>query len=223
MALYSRGRFEEAIEPFTRATELLPADPLAHQRLASTYHQLGRLDEAITHYRAAIRHGGSPSASANLGTILYRQGKFAEALSSYDESLKIRPGSHQTWRNKGDTLNRLGRPEEAREAWQKAAGLAENMLKANPVDSHARGFLAVCRAKLGEVEPARSLAAQAMRELPGNPDVIYRNAVVNALTGRLDESRALLDQALKAGYSASEADIDDDLRALGPIGARVAK
>jgi len=223
MALYSRGRFEEAIAPFTRATELLPADPLVHQRLASAYHQLGRVDEALTHYRAAIRHGGTPSAYANVGTILYRQGMFAEALSSYDESLKIRPGSHQTWRSKGDALNRLGRPEEAREAWQRAAALAENMLKANPADAHARGFLAVCRAKLGEVESARSLAAQAMREAPGDPNVIYRNAVVNALTGRLDEGRALLDQALKAGYSASEAAIDDDLRALGPVGARAAK
>ena len=223
MALYGRGRFEEAIAPFTRATELMPTDPLVHQRLASTYHQLGRLDEALTHYRGAIRHGGTPSAFANLGTILYRQGQFAEALTSYDESLKIRPGSHQTWRSKGDTLNRLGRPDEAREAWQKAADLGENMLKANPADAHARGFLAVCRAKLGEVETARSLAAQAMRDAPGNPDVIYRNAVVNALTGRLDQGRALLALALKAGYSASEAAIDEDLRALGPIAARAAR
>jgi eukaryotic-like serine/threonine-protein kinase len=223
MALYMRGRFDEAIAPFTRAAELMPTDPLAHQRLASTYHQLGRLDEALTHYRAAIRNGGTPSAYANIGTILYRQGKFAEALTSYDESLKIRPGSHQTWRSKGDTLNRLGRPDEAREAWRKAADLAENMLKANTADAHARGFLAVCHAKLGEVETARSLAAQAMQDAPGNPDVIYRNAVVNALTGRIDEGRDLLDRALKAGYSASEAAIDDDLRALGPPGARAAK
>ena len=61
-----------------------------------------------------------------------------------------------------------------------------------------------------------------MREAPGNPEVIYRNAVVNTLTGRLDEGRALLAQALKAGYSASEAAIDDDLRALGPLSPRAA-
>jgi tetratricopeptide (TPR) repeat protein/tRNA A-37 threonylcarbamoyl transferase component Bud32/TolB-like protein len=222
LALYSRGRYEEALDPFRRAVELAPSDPLAQQRLASTYHQMGRLDEALDHYRHAIRSGGTPSTFSNIGTILYRQGKFNEALGSYNESLKLRPNSPQTWRSKGDTLNRLGRPEEAREAWEKAASLAENMLQANTSDALARGFLAVCRAKLGEVEPARALAAQAMREAPGNPEVIYRNAVVNTLTGNLDQGRALLAQALKAGYSASEAAIDDDLRALGPLSPRAA-
>jgi tetratricopeptide (TPR) repeat protein/tRNA A-37 threonylcarbamoyl transferase component Bud32/TolB-like protein len=222
LALYSRGRYEESLAPLRRATELVPDDPLARQRLAVAYHQLGRLDDALTHYRESGRLGGSASTFSNMATILYRQGKFDEALVGYEQSLKLRPDSQTTWRSKGDTLNRLGRPDEAAAAWRQAAALAEKSLQANPGNVQARGFLAVCRAKLGEVEPARSLAAQALREAPQNPEVIYRNAVVSTLTGRLDEGRAFLDRALKAGYSASEAAMDDDLRALGPP-ARAAK
>ena len=156
LALYSRGvRGGAGALQARRRPRALRSARTAAAGLA--YHQLGRLDEALEHYRQAIRSGGTPSTFSNIGTILYRQGKFNEALGSYNESLKLRPNSPQTWRSKGDTLNRLGRPEEAREAWQKAASLAENMLQANTSDALARGFLAVCRAKLGEVEPARAL------------------------------------------------------------------
>jgi Flp pilus assembly protein TadD len=158
-----------------------------------------------------------------MATLLYRQGQFDEALAGYEQSLKLRPDSYTTWRSKGDTLNRLGRADEAAAAWRQAASLAEGALAANPDNVQARGFLAVCRAKLGEVAAARSLAAQALKEAPQNPEVIYRNAVVATLTGRLDEGRTFLDRALKAGYSASEAAIDDDLRALGPQAVRAAK
>jgi serine/threonine-protein kinase len=223
LAFYSRGRYDEAVPSLKRSTELLPDDPLAQQRLAVAYHQLGRLDEALTHYRESARLGGSASTYSNMATLLYRQGKFDEALAGYEQSLTLRPDSHTTWRSKGDTLNRLGRADEAAAAWRQAASLAEKLLQANPSNVQARGFLAVCRAKLGEIDLARSLAAQALREAPQNPDVIYRNAVVSTLTGRLDEGRTFLDRALKAGYSASEAAIDDDLRALGPPAARAAK
>ena len=220
MALMAHGRLQEAIAPLTRAVELVPDDPRAQQRLASAYHLLGRVDEALTHYRAAIRAGGTPAAYSNVGTILYRQGNFTEALANYEASLKIRPGSQQTWRSKGDTLVRLGRPDEARAAWRKAVGLADNVVKVNPNDARARAFIAVCRAKLGEIDPARELAAQALRDAPTDPEVIYRNAVVNVLTGRLDEGRTLRDRAIAVGYSASEAAVDDDLRALGPVSPR---
>jgi superkiller protein 3 len=220
---FSSGRYEEALPSTVRAVELQPDNPIAYQRLGATYHILGRLDEALAQYRRAMTFGGSPSVLANIGTLLYRQGKFAEALTNYEQSLARRPGSQQTWRSKGDALNRLGRLDEARAAWEKAASLAQNMLTANPSDVYARSFLAVCRAKLGQDAEARQLVAQAMREAADNPEVIYDGAVVHALTGRLDDSRSLLDRAIKAGYSAHEAAVDDDLRALGLTTPRPAK
>ena len=222
-ALFSRGRYEEALPPAVRFVELQPDNPIAYQRLGATYHILGRLDEALAQYRRAITFGGSPSVLANMGTLLYRQGKFDEALANYDQSLARRPGSHQTWRSKGDALNRLGRLDEARAAWEKAASLAQNMLTANASDVYARSFLAVCRAKLGQDSEARQLVAQAMREAADNPEVIYDGAVVHALTGQLEASRSLLERAIRAGYSANEAAVDDDLRALGLTTPRPAK
>jgi hypothetical protein len=57
-----------------------------------------------------------------------------------------------------------------------------------------------------------------LRDAPGNPDVLYRAAVVHTLAGRLDEGRTFRAEAVKAGYSTSEAAVDDDLHALGPFG-----
>jgi hypothetical protein len=62
-----------------------------------------------------------------------------------------------------------------------------------------------------------------MREAADDPEVIYDGAVVQALTGRLDDSRTLLDRAIKAGYSAAEAAMDDDLRALDLTAPRQAR
>ena len=223
LSLYALGRHQQALKSLARAVELMPDDPLARQRLGAAYHQLGQLDPALAQYREAARLGGTGSAYANLATILYRQGQFGDALAGYERSLIVRPGSYQTWRGKGDALNRLGRLAEAREAWTTAATLAEDALKANPADARTRGFLAVCRAKLGDLRQAHALSAAAMRDAPDQPDVLYRGAVVSALSGRLDEGRRLLARALEAGYSASEAAVDDDLRALGPVAARAAK
>lgn len=216
VALYERGRFEEALEPLRRAVELQPGNPLHHQRLGAAHHQLGQTEEALAAYSEAARLGGSPSVYANMGTILYYQGEYEEALRHYDAALALRD-SETTWRSKGDTLAKLGRHEEARAAWSRAVELAEKALSVNAGNPRLTGFLAVCLAKLGQQERARGLAADAVRAAPDDPFVLYRATVVNALTGRFDTARTLLQQALDHGYSPSDAAQDDDLQALRPL------
>ncbi len=163
---------------------------------------MGRLDEALAQYRRAMTFGGSPSVLANIGTILYRQGKFAEALANYDQSLARRPGSQQTWRSKGDALNRLGRIDEARaRPGRRRPSLAENMLTANPSDVYARSFLAVCRAKLGQDPRLGSWCAGHARGGGQSRSDLRRRGRPRA-DRQLDDSRSLLDRAIKAGYSA---------------------
>ena len=215
-ALYERGRFREALAPLGRAVELQPGSPLHHQRLGATHQQLGQTEQALAAYGEAARLGGSPSVHANMGTILHYQGDYEEALQHYDAALAQRD-SETTWRSKGDTLAKLGRHDDARVAWTRAVELAERTLAANPTDARTRGFLAVCLAKVGERERARTLAGEAVTAAPDDPFVLYRATVVNALTGRLDVARTLLRQALDHGYSRADAAQDEDLQALRPL------
>jgi Flp pilus assembly protein TadD len=136
---------------------------------------------------------------------------------NYDAALERRPGSETTWRSQGDTLAKLNRPAEAREAYGRAAALAEAVLETDPGDARTRGFLAVCRAKLGDARRALDLAAEALAISPRDHQVIYRSAVVHALTGRVDDARVLLQRAIDAGYSPAAAAEDDDLAGLRPL------
>lgn len=57
---------------------------------------------------------------ANRGSALLEQGRLVEAVSCFDEALKIRE-SMETWLNKGTALDMLGSPEEAVKCYDHAA------------------------------------------------------------------------------------------------------
>ena len=55
-----------------------------------------RLDEAIRHYREALRlTPGNPQIHSNLGDALVKQGQTAEAVRCYQEALRLNPGDPQ--------------------------------------------------------------------------------------------------------------------------------
>ena len=47
-----------------------------------------------------------------LGILRHQQGRFTEALTSYDKALRIKPRSADTLSNRGSTLRVLNRPAE---------------------------------------------------------------------------------------------------------------
>jgi|GEM_PF-2958585 len=54
------------------------------------------------------------------GDVLYKLGKYQEAVSAYEEALKIVPGYASAWNNMGVALSRLGERGKAMEAFIKA-------------------------------------------------------------------------------------------------------
>src|SRR5262245_65835659 len=55
IVLAERGQLDEATELFSRATILDPGDPFAQMNLANAHRRCGALDQALVHYRAAVR------------------------------------------------------------------------------------------------------------------------------------------------------------------------
>jgi len=108
----------------------------------------------------------------------------------------------------------LGRREEARGAYRKAVQMSLDELKNNPKDATTMACLAVYQAKLADCVSAARSPKSALSVSPGVADVLYSDAVVNALCGRPDEALAALRQALAKGYSAEFAKNDDDLATL---------
>jgi Ca-activated chloride channel family protein len=63
------------------------------------------------------------------GNEAYSEGKFDQALGSYDEALKTTKDSPQSHYNRGDALYKQGRFEEALGAYMKASGGGDDAFK----------------------------------------------------------------------------------------------
>jgi hypothetical protein len=74
--------------------------------------------------------------------------------------------------------------------------------------------LAVYEAKIGDNRDSQSHAASALALTRTDPDVLYANAVVYALTGNAAQSMQMLREAIALGYSVAFARTDEDLAVL---------
>jgi tetratricopeptide (TPR) repeat protein len=64
-----------------------------------------------------------PDAHFRQGVFLAKQGRWKEALTSYQESLRINPGRAETYLNIGFVYYELGYDNEAERAFDKASEL----------------------------------------------------------------------------------------------------
>ncbi len=210
---YRSGDFGRARESFLRITELQPDLAWGYQMLGVAYHQEEMLDEAVTYYDKAIAIGASPASLSNLGVLHYRRGDFQLAADAFSQSLQLREDA-TGYRNLGDAYRKLGNREGAIEAYQQAVELTQQQLIVNPDDAAMLSILGVSLAKMGNHADALRAAARAADLEPQNADVLRRLAVVHAAAGRLDEALDVIIRAVDAGFSRSEAALDDDLAAL---------
>jgi len=104
------GRLEQAARLDQYAVERDPLNPKTHGSLAYDYARLGRLDEAISSYRIALRLSpGRVGTAYNVGELLLRKGEAAAALAEFEQE------SEENWRLMGSTmaLHALGRKAES--------------------------------------------------------------------------------------------------------------
>ncbi|HET7064507.1 MAG TPA: tetratricopeptide repeat protein [Rudaea sp.] len=104
------GRLEQAATLDQYAVARDPLNPKAHGSLAYDYARLGRIDEAISSYRVALRLSpGRVGTTYNVGELLLRKGEPAAALAEFQQE------SEENWRLMGSTmaLHALGRKADS--------------------------------------------------------------------------------------------------------------
>jgi len=94
---------------WTHALSVGPS-AIAHAKLGVVRDEQGRPEEAIAHYRAALRiHPDMPDAYNDWGIALARQGRWLEAIEQYENALKLAPGSVEAHANLPQALQRIQR------------------------------------------------------------------------------------------------------------------
>ncbi|MCA1650243.1 MAG: tetratricopeptide repeat protein, partial [Acidobacteria bacterium] len=173
-AFYFRtGQLADAAIEFQRVTELQPDDPTGYLNLGAAFHAAGDTRRAVANYRHANEISPTDVALSNLGALYHGEGRFDDAIAAYGAAIKLTPGVPNFHRNLGDAYRAKGDEPAARDAYARAIDMAQRMLSVNAGDAEALSIMAICEAKLGRFDRARSLAADAMRRAPESGAVLY--------------------------------------------------
>jgi protein O-mannosyl-transferase len=129
-------------------------------------------------------------AHANAGLHFARDGALKEATDHFRASLLIKPDQVSIWRAFGETLLRMGRPQEAAIAF-------ESLLQYEPTDFPARYQRAVAQLESGAADAAVPVFEQILRDVPDSAGAHYHLGIGYRKLGRPDAARSHLETALR--------------------------
>jgi predicted O-linked N-acetylglucosamine transferase (SPINDLY family) len=191
VALHQANRLEEAERAYRAAIAAGAACPVfVFTNLGVICSNAGRLDDAITLYRAAIeREPGNFGAHFNLGNALDRRGDAAAALEAYRAAGTAKPDSAEAWFRAAMMAHKLGRREDALghflrageaapgrpDAWFNAALVLEALRRPDEAEDYYRKAMA---ADPDFVEAGNNLAALLIkRRRSGDAARIFQDIV----------------------------------------------
>lgn len=155
--------WENNITLFEHALKSTSENFVAHNNLGVSLAEKGNYNEAIVHYREAIRiFPGYGDAYHNLGFIANKQGHFQEAIFHYQNAIAYNPNSAQSYYSLASLYFELKQNGNAIIYYAKA-------LKIRPDYVEAMNNLGISLVLIGKSDEALALFKEAIRI---NPDFV---------------------------------------------------
>jgi tetratricopeptide (TPR) repeat protein len=165
---------------------------------ALRHHRAGELEAAAAGYRACIAaQPGRVDARSNLGAVLVKLGRFQDAISQYQEALKLATP------DVAPNL-RFNLALAYYKSFQIPAAAAElqSLYTAQPRSLNLALLLADCRLRMGEFQEAVNVAAPLEAEHLDEPALNYVLGLALIRSGRVAEGQIRVDRILRRGDSA---------------------
>ncbi|MFO0878032.1 MAG: tetratricopeptide repeat protein [Gemmataceae bacterium] len=124
------------------------------------------------------------------GNHLYRQGAYAEARDQYQAALAMQPQSVDLLFRLASCQDKLGKKQEAEEAYRR-------VLQQDPNHLAARHALVLRQIESGQREQAVRSVEDWLRASPGNAGPYIEDGWLRAQQGDLDSARGRFQQALQ--------------------------
>jgi eukaryotic-like serine/threonine-protein kinase len=154
-------------------------------------------------------------AYSNLGTAYFARGRFADAVSSYEQAVKLNDHIYDAWGNLGDAYYWAPHlREKAAGAYRQAVALALKEREVNPRDASLLGYIAQYYAMLGEKAPAMDYIRQALRLNPKGAETALSAATVYNQFGDSNSAVNMLKRAMQGGISPSTVRTDPEFSNL---------
>ena len=104
LALGALNRNEKVLQSYLQALLVNPAFPETHNNLASHYQAVGRLDDAVRHYRQAVALRPDKGFMVNLAFVLGAKGDTAGSIEVYLKIIQQHPNYALAYYNLGTTM-----------------------------------------------------------------------------------------------------------------------
>lgn len=111
------GKVEAAIDNLKIALKIDPENSLTHYNLALAFAEIGYFTDAERHYGMAHHHSeldADPHIHNNLGILLSKMGRDQEAITEFEETIRIN-------RRHSEAMNNLGVVYAKRHDYRNAA------------------------------------------------------------------------------------------------------
>lgn len=188
--LAAQGNFEAAAEHY-RAALALNADAEAHLGFGAVLDALGKEDEALREYQAAVQANPNyAEAHNNLSQLYLKHGQLPLALQHAREALRLNANYPEAHYNLGNVFNLQGKTAEAAAEYAVAVRL-------RPRYAQARYNLGGARLRLGDAEGAANEFLTVLQIQPGNPVAFSKLAFVRVQQGRLAEAIDFYAEAIR--------------------------
>ncbi len=213
---FRESQYDKAVRSYTTAIELAPMVASLHSAKGGAYWMLGDKENARAGYEESLRLKPTALGYTNIGLRYFYEGDFQQAADMQIEALKLAADNHEIWGRLAEAYRFIPNSESAaREAYERAAQLAEEASEVNPLDWYSIGLLGFYYAHLGQNEGALSNTQLAVEISEDNPDALYLRALALLKVGNRDAAIDVLEQTInKDAYFIQFLDSEPDLRVL---------
>ncbi|HEX5227044.1 MAG TPA: protein kinase [Bryobacteraceae bacterium] len=217
-AYFQIGQTQKATDAFRRVIELAPDSEVGYENLGLVNFQAGKWNDAVIQFQKALKLEPSEGLYLNMGVTYFFLGHRTDAITMFEKAVALNPNDQVAVGNLADGYRWLPDKAKAHETYEKAIALAYKDLRVNPRDAGTLGSLAVYYAKNGDSAKGLEFIRRARAIDPKDNELMYKEAVVNAVAGRQADAVNALRQALQNGYSAQQAKSDPELQVLSGNG-----
>jgi len=190
---FRQGKYADAAESWMRVLELTPDNAAALSKLGASHFEQGTLAKAEEAYRASIEMARTPPALYGLGSVLFFERKYDEAIHWFREAVRLAPDHFACWGNLADAQRWVpGQKGQSDESFDRAIALVRRELDTNPDDGRGWGKLALYLAKREQHAEARAALTRALSHGSVATETLVHGVLVHEMAGRRNEAVAML-------------------------------
>jgi len=213
-AYFAVGYNNDALGAFRKVTELEPDNALGYMNIGVINFRQGKYNDSIPFFEKALKLQPRADVYSDLGTAYFFLRRYKESVPMFERAVEMSPNDEWFVGNLADAYRWSGHEDQARSTYDKAIGLAYKQLQVNPQDASTMGGIALYYAKKGDSTQALQFIRRARSIDPNSNQLIYNEAVVQALANHSEEALKVLREAFQKGYSPAEARNDPELKIL---------